>query len=329
MIWLTWRHMRTQTLWTAAALAALAVYLLYLGADLREVYDRDIAGCTAECGQAARAVADAFGTPLLLLGLVLIAGPALLGAFWGAPLITRELETGTHRLVWNQSVTRTRWLTVKLVLVGGVSVLLTGALSLLLTWAAAPYDQVAASRFEPLTFAARDIAPFGYALLAFAIGLAVGVLARKTLLAMAVTIALFIAFQVLMATAVRPHFAEPVTETIAWSDANAVGTIDSFGIGPHGAGIQGYTITDAWVLSDYITVYKADGTEVDEDDIAACDQQTLHPDECMTSLGAVFDVTYQPADRYWPFQWAEFAAAAGLAALLIGLAFWRVPRGIN
>ncbi|GAA1537297.1 hypothetical protein GCM10009678_19670 [Actinomadura kijaniata] len=25
--------------------------------------------------------------------------PAVVGIFWGAPLVTRELETGTHRLV--------------------------------------------------------------------------------------------------------------------------------------------------------------------------------------------------------------------------------------
>ena len=40
--------------------------------------------------------------------------PALIGAFWGAPLITREFEAGTFRLAWNQSVTRARWLAIKL-----------------------------------------------------------------------------------------------------------------------------------------------------------------------------------------------------------------------
>ena len=34
--------------------------------------------------------------------------------FWGAPLLAREFETGTFRLAWTQSVTRTRWLAVKL-----------------------------------------------------------------------------------------------------------------------------------------------------------------------------------------------------------------------
>jgi len=48
------------------------------------------------------------------LGLVVLVVPALIGVFWGAPLIARELETGTFRLAWTQSVTRTRWLAVKL-----------------------------------------------------------------------------------------------------------------------------------------------------------------------------------------------------------------------
>lgn len=133
MIWLTWRHMRAQTLWTAGLTAALAAYLLYLAADIRESHRRNVTECTTACDEAARLIGDQFGTALLMTGLLLLAGPALIGAFWGAPLITRELETGTHRLAWTQSVTRKRWLAVKLVLVGGVGILLTGALSLLLS----------------------------------------------------------------------------------------------------------------------------------------------------------------------------------------------------
>jgi ABC-type transport system involved in multi-copper enzyme maturation permease subunit len=43
-----------------------------------------------------------------LLGPGLLPIPALLGMFWGAPLIARELESGTYRLAWTQSVTRRR-----------------------------------------------------------------------------------------------------------------------------------------------------------------------------------------------------------------------------
>jgi hypothetical protein len=329
MIWLTWRQMRAQTLWTAGLVAAVAAYLLLLAGDIREAYRINITDCTSACEDAAHTLADQFGSGLLLIGLILLAAPALIGAFWAAPLITRELETGTHRLVWNQSVTRKRWLAVKLALVGGVSVLFTGALSLLLTWAAGPFDKVVDSRFEPLTFAARDLAPFGYALLAFTLGLVIGVLARKTLVAMAVTLVVFVVFQLLMANVFRPQFAEPVTETISWADANTIGQIDSFGIGPQGAGVQGYKIPGAWVVSDYIVVYKADGTEVTGEDIEACDAKGGTPDDCMNALGATFDVTYQPADRYWDFQWIEFGIAVALSAVLAGVAFWRIPRGLN
>ena len=50
--------------------------------------------------------------------LVILIAPAIIGIFWGAPLIARELDAGTFRLTWNQSITRTRWLTVKLTLIG-------------------------------------------------------------------------------------------------------------------------------------------------------------------------------------------------------------------
>jgi hypothetical protein len=329
MIWLTWRQMRAQTLWTAGVLAAVAAYLLYLASAIRESYSLNIADCTTACDEAAHAFADEFGTGLLMIGLLLLAGPALIGAFWGAPLITRELETGTHRLVWNQSVTRAKWLAVKLVIVGGVSVILTGALSLLLTWAAAPFDSLVDSRFEPLTFAARHLAPFGYAILAFTLGLTVGVLARKTLVAMAVTLVAFLAFQLFMGNVARPLYAEPVTVTIVFADANQVGQIDSFGIGPQGARVQGYTIPGAWVLSDDIVVYDRAGAEVTADQVESCREEAIGPDECLDALGATFEITYQPADRYWTFQWIELGVALGLSALLAGIAFWRIPRGLN
>jgi hypothetical protein len=139
----------------------------------------------------------------------------------------------------------------------------------------------------------------------------------------------FVVFQLLMANVLRPHFAEPVTETLAWADGNTVGNIDSFGIGPEGAGIQSFSIPGAWVISDYIVVHKGDGTEVTSDDIETCDSQGGTPDDCMIAMDATFDVTYQPADRYWTFQWIELGTTMGLSALLAGIAFWRLPRGLN
>ena len=64
---------------------------------------------------------QAAGTDAILYGigiLVLLLAPGLLGVFWGAPLVTRETEARTLPLAWNQSVTRTQWMAVKLGLVG-------------------------------------------------------------------------------------------------------------------------------------------------------------------------------------------------------------------
>ena len=75
--------------------------------------------------------------------------PLVIGAFWGAPIIARELEAGTHRLTWNQSVTRTRWLLVKIAIGGGAAMLFAGIAGLLLSWWAGPIDRPAGSPSAP------------------------------------------------------------------------------------------------------------------------------------------------------------------------------------
>ena len=67
----------------------------------------------------------------------------MVGVFWGAPLVAREVEAGTHRLVWNQSITRTRWLSTKLAITGrGGGRALIG---LAMTWWGHPLDDAVAS----------------------------------------------------------------------------------------------------------------------------------------------------------------------------------------
>jgi hypothetical protein len=115
MIWLTWRQFRAQAAMMAAALAVLAVILAVTGPGLADEYSNGIAVCTAQSGDCSDFLQSFFdghrGAFLAVTAVVLVL-PALIGVFWGAPLIARELEAGTHRLVWNQSVTRIRWLAV-------------------------------------------------------------------------------------------------------------------------------------------------------------------------------------------------------------------------
>ena len=163
MIWLTWRQFRAQAATAVAALAAFAVLLAVTRPRMDSLYAASgITGCHGgTCGELANLFlgqlsnATPFGGPRgpldllpdglnlypLVYGLailVILTAPAIIGVFWGAPLISRELETGTCRLAWNQSITRTRWLTVKLVLIGVAAMAVTEAFSLLQTWWTAP-----------------------------------------------------------------------------------------------------------------------------------------------------------------------------------------------
>ena len=126
MIRLTWLQFRTQAFTALAAVAAFAVLLAATGPHLASLYAASgLSGCHGgNCQNLAgsfEAQVQSTGPYEVLylvgLGLILLA-PAIIGLFWGAPLIARELETGTSALAWNQSITRTRWLAVKLTLTG-------------------------------------------------------------------------------------------------------------------------------------------------------------------------------------------------------------------
>jgi hypothetical protein len=322
MIWLTWRQFRTQALVAAAALAAVAIYLVYLGSRIRDDYT-DVLGCQpSDCVTARHTFDDTYTGQLSMVGLLLIAAPALIGIFWGAPLITRELEEKTDRLVWNQSVTRTRWLATKLMLLTLASVAVTGLFSLLLTWSASRYDQFIGDRFGALNFASRNVVPLGYAAFAFVLGTVIGLIVRRTVLAMALTLAVFAVVQLIVPNVVREHLMTPVTSTVAF-DEDAMGRSDTFGINDRGATIVGYTKAGAWSLTDEAKVLNADGTPYTNQQAVAC-QKGLPAENmaCMAGQNLHFSFTYQPADRYWPFQWIELSAYLGATLMLAAFGFW-------
>jgi hypothetical protein len=341
MIWLTWRQFRTQAWVACAALAVTATAFAVTGPHLASLYS-GIATCHAhgDCpAQVASFKAEVQGTMSVfyLLGIgVLYVVPAVIGLFWGAPLVTRELETGTFRLAWNQSVTRTRWLAVKLGLIGLASMAAAGLFSLMVTWWSSPIDRAdgfesgrntasGAARLAPLLFGARGIAPVGYAAFAFALGVTVGVLVRRTVPAMAVTIAAFTAVQLAMPLWIRPHLIAPVRRISPFNTAfiNELSVTN----GGHMTVIEAVKIPGAWVLSDQTIT--AAGHAFTGPATAACVSSTASFDACQASIARLHLrqlVTYQPASRYWAFQWYETAIFLALAVALAGFCYWWVRR---
>jgi hypothetical protein len=356
MIRLTWHQFRPQAIVAAGALIVMAILLAATGPGLGHGYTSSgVSACHANCATIASSFIDSLGSFDHLLYFATIAlmylAPALMGLFWGAPLIAREFEAGTYPIAWTQSVTRLRWTLVKLGLVGLVAVATAGLLSLMVTWWASPIDHAASlaggsvqvaqqsaaggragatwfvlDRIAPVIFATRGVAPLGYAAFAFALGVTAGVLLRRAVPAMAVTLAVFIAIQVVVPNLVRPHLLPPAHATASLSAQNLSlsrnAASGQTSIQPPGnLAPQG-----AWVLSDIIiTPSGAQFTALPQ----AC---TLTPAsgpagvlDCKNALAAMHlreSVTYQPASRFWPLQWIEtgiyLLLAAGLGSGCVG-----------
>ncbi len=341
MIRLSWLQFRAQALTAVAALAAFAIVLAATGPHLASLYAASaITGCHGgTCGVAASDFLSRLEATnpypvvyLLGIGFILVA-PAVIGIFWGAPLIARELETGTYQLAWTQSTTRTRWLVVKLALTGLAAIAVTEALSLIYAWWAEPIGKAIGllglgdgaphlfeGRFSSVIFATHGVTPLGYAAFAFTLGTVAGTLIRRTVPAMAVTLAIFAAAQVAMPLGVRPHLIPP-DRTIA--------TIESAGLD---FGNLTATVVPgqpgAWLISS--GAINAAGRPVSNLP-AACQAASAglkptSPGPCMESHGFREAITYEPASRYWPLQWIETGIFLVLALALAGFCFWRLSR---
>ena len=317
MTWLTLRQLRIPAAVVHLALAAIGCVLIVT----------------------TRAVTET--TVYALASASVVALPAVLGVFWAAPLIARELETGTYRLAWTQSITRTRWLATKLGLGTLAAMLAAAALSLGATWWSAPIDTainagrsfqgiLSVSRMEPPMFIARGIAPVGHAAFAFVLGATAGLLLRRTIPAMAVTLVVFAGVQLAMPL-VRAQLApERLTTTI--TQDNLAGLI----LTDPGAPVQEVRVAvdapGAWVTQN--SPVDPSGRLVDTlpgwfGGCVPAPEQRSDPKGCFTRLaeaGYRQRVSYQPAGRYWTFQAIETATFVALAAALAGVCFWRVRR---
>ena len=331
MIWFTWRQFRSQTVIAAAALAALGVLLLVTAGIITNLY-ADVAACHSDCASVVSTflrqfrASFAFPTYLAALGAAYLL-PPLLGIFWGAPLIARELETGTHRLVWNQSVTRTHWLTVKLAAGCAIAATSTGLLSWAVTVWSQRVDSASHDRMLPLLYGSRGIVPVGYALFAFLLGVTTGMLLRRVVPAIAATLAIYVGAVVAMPLWVRAHLVPVEHETITLDAQNIQGLSMSPGSGT--IDVVGKEIEGAWTVGN--RTISSDGTTfTGPADFTKCgpDGSPVKCEEWLGSLGLRQDLLYHPGNHFWPLQWAEAGVFIGLAALLAAFCFWWIRHRI-
>ncbi len=325
MTWLTWRQHRAEMYTLGLLVAVIGAFLLVAGLPMHSLFPGGAGQCVGldvseACSTAIRRLAEDHGYASKMLSLFNLV-PFLIGAFFGAPLVARELESGTWQFAWTQSVPRMRWLAVKLGALGLLTAVLAVAFSAVVTWYRQPMD-VLDGRFTADAFDLEGVVPAGYALVAFAAAAAAGAVLRRSLPALAIALGAFLALRVLVAGWMRPNFQEPqrIVEVVAADDTSVDPGGSRMSTGNHLDWVltSGYSDSSGRVLSfpetaGMYTTAKREGVEFGA---------YLH------AKGVQQWVQYQPADRFWTFQLVETAIFTGLAAALIALVVWRIKRRI-
>ena len=193
MIGIAFRQLRALTAGTAVVTALLVLALLVHAGMARAVAARLTQACRAAddaaCGTLRAQLWDMQLTVAPYLGYLTVT-TVLVAVFWGAPMISREIESGTAALAWSQSVTRYHWFRGRLV----ASVTIVGVLGLVLglavTWWLASFD-VAAQAGDDVLDTIDLHGPLLPALwiTGLLIGVLIGSLVTRTLPAMAITAA--------------------------------------------------------------------------------------------------------------------------------------------
>src|SRR5664280_1943911 len=123
LLGVTWRQHRLPLMTVAILLGGFAALLVVQGIGMHAAYQA-FGLSYSHPASTARTIsfAGTFENEYLGIGMYLprflMFLPLVIGAFIGGPLIARELETGTFRFAWTQSVGRARWTLAKLVILG-------------------------------------------------------------------------------------------------------------------------------------------------------------------------------------------------------------------
>jgi ABC-type transport system involved in multi-copper enzyme maturation permease subunit len=327
MAGVTWRQHRIALAGVAVLLGALAVWLWTIGTSLHNAYAAAIA-CHPASSAACQDLVVTFnvsadnhfmgskGPGGVLLQLV----PALIGAFAGAPVLARELETGTFRFAWTQGFGRWRWALAKLLGLAVVLAAATAAFGALVSWYYQPEfatgNQVLGLyQGSPLVtlFSLREVTFPAWTLAAFSVAALAGMLIRRVVPAIVATLAVYAGLAFATAGLLREHYLTPLV------------TSSNFLPGA----------STAWIISQWSTRdgrFAFSGNPPGSLVSQFC--SSVPPDKigplgfapCLAQHGYTQWTSYQPAIRFWPFQLIEDGWLLALSALLIAATIWLVRR---
>ncbi len=294
MIWVSWRQHRPQAIACLGLLGAFAIFAIAMGTWMRASFSHDgLPSCLARsggagCPEVITSFVHSFSGPAAVTAtLPLFLIPGLVGVVVGAPLLGRELEQGTWRLAWSQTVPRTRWLVTKLTVVTGGLVVFGAAITAVMTWYRGPLDRLT-PRLQPPPFNFEGLALTSSLLCAFGLAVLAGLLLRNAIGAM---VAAYVAWEIPTAVVTLLsgpiHFPAPATTRI-----------------PCRAGCPGAGTTSVPPVTGHLG------------DLVLS----------VTRSGHQLVVTYLPAGRFWTMQLIGAALFLAIAAAALGAAVWLLHR---
>ena len=321
MAWVTWRQHRVALAGVAALFGVAAVYLLIAGLQMHHAYAA-VAACRPAGSEACRGAAGDFlniyapgvGPVLGLLQVI----PPLIGAFAGATVLARELETGTFRYAWTQGFGRARWTVAKLVPLAIAVTVAAGAFSVLVSWYIQPLWGAGDDNgpLYPTIFDLRGVALAAWTLAAFAIGALAGIVIRRVIPAMFATFAVYTGLAFVTGWFLRRHYEAPLISTNpnfnirawvisqVWNRGGSPASLSMINQTLHRVDIQAVTPGQ---------FQPGPGTPASTD-----------PVHYLIQHGYTQLTTYQPDGRFWPFQWIEGGWLLALSVVLITATVWLV-----
>jgi hypothetical protein len=303
MIWLGWRQQRTETLIAALLLALVATVLVPSGIAMANAYTHDgLSHClgfaqSPACNEVVGSFQQRFSKYSGLVDWFTLI-PGLIGVALAAPFVL-ELERGTHRLAWTQSITRRRWVTTKLALATGSAVVAGTTLLLLLLWWRQPFVRLE-GRMDNGAFDSQGVVILGYTLFALGVALAIGAVWRRAIPAVMVAFVGYFIARIFTDTWLRQRIAS--VHSLTWHAA--------------GEAKDPRQLFHAWVLSEQGSDRLGS--------VIAHNKIICNPGSgCVLPPPPVYlHATFIPASDFWSLQFTELALFAGIALVLIAFAGW-------
>lgn len=357
MNWLIWKQHRKQFLILGILLALYAGLAIPMSLHLWHTYQYALSTCkkAADCNQLSSELFHSGWAFTLnpnmggtnFLDALILAVPIVLGMFFGVPLIAREYSNKTNLLIWTRSVSRRKWLSTKLAWIFTATVLFASIVTLLTTWWARTGNALNQDRFSTVMFSIQGIVPLGYAVLAVAIGIALGAWLKRTLVAVGLTLVLMVIVQVVVGNLVRPHYmpamgksiftnqlgpdlaaiGNPPNEMIVSAQIeNGTGQLLNWSSPPKACIVPQSELPG--VLAAGAGSHRSVGIHAPGNigSVISINGGPAVSGNCLESQGYHYAVKYQPAYRYWDFQRTELALYLVLSLIPIGATYLLVLR---